>query len=150
MLRLSAGIAFLLLAASAAAHASTFSFTYTFSNNDPVTGQTSFVYTTSDLITTTETGTPQSCTSAYLGTCTTIEISPENNNIQVKGTGTGIEFASLPSDFFTPGTHSYGGATLTITENVSVAATPEPSSLVFLATGTLGVAGAARRRFARV
>jgi hypothetical protein len=57
---------------------------------------------------------------------------------------------SLPSSFFTLGSHSNGMYSMNIVEEVDPVQTPEPSTFSLLGIGVLGVAGAARRRlFAR-
>jgi hypothetical protein len=57
-----------------------------------------------------------------------------------------LSLSSFPANFFTVGTHTSNEGTLTITDVPSVAETPEPSSLAFLGTGVLRVAGMIRRR----
>lgn len=50
-----------------------------------------------------------------------------------------------PAGYFTLGTHTEFAGVLTITQ---IAATPEPSAVLMLGTGVLGLAGALRKRFA--
>jgi hypothetical protein len=140
-----------LLLASLAAHADTYDYTF----HDSDAGTTYFTYDSPVLITTDTRVTPLTCEvdSNILGACTTVEINPTGGEVLISTARYGVVLDNfgLPQSFFQVGDHSSGGSTLDIVDvpSASSSVTPEPSGLVLLGTGALGLAGSLRRRLLR-
>jgi hypothetical protein len=134
---------------SIAAHATPYTYTFSYPQNSE-----HFTLTTPDLITT-DNGIYNTTTCSYLGAaCDQVGIDPFHGYMGfptvyfLKGGNVGTTLiGGFPSDFFTTvGLHAYGGVTMDI-EQVVPAPTPEPSSIALLGTGLLGITGVVRKRF---
>lgn len=119
------------------------SFSYAFTG---VYGDT-FALTSPILITTNQNVTPTTCsagTYGFTGSCS-VFFDLSDKLIELQFSGGGVDHGNLGAAFFTVGTHTVNGNTLTIAQLAS-AVTPEPSSLVLLGTGVLGLFGVVHRR----
>jgi hypothetical protein len=133
--------------ATLAARADTFSYTYAEGN----LGHDAFTYTSPTHILTTTTFTPTTCTVQNGQACSTVsfDIAGSDSSLTINVAGGGADVLSgLPASFFTNiGVNTaFSPNTVTLTVVEIPSSVPEPSSLLLLVTGALGLAGAAHRK----